>query len=48
MVHTVVYMYIPVVTLVTTMSPAKTDEPVQMLFRMWTCGAQGTVYYMGP
>jgi len=29
---------------VTTVSPAKMAEPIEMPFRMWTRGAQGTMY----
>jgi len=32
---------------VTLVSPAKTAEPIEMLFGLRTRGAQGTTYYMG-
>jgi len=33
--------------LVTTISCTKTAEPIEMLFRVWTWVAQGTIYLVG-
>jgi len=38
-----VFLWVTSVSLTTT-----TDEPIEMLFEMWTRGAEGTIYWMGP
>jgi len=41
-------LYVSVHRLVTGVSLAKTTEPINMPFRIWTRGAQETIHFAGP